>query len=83
MQWDPFLMKILLKKEICGSHEQCTGPAGTQLMLFFKKIKKKSETQSWTPNSVSKRILKVDHSGVPNKQTVIMGFFSKITLKLK
>ena len=23
---DPFLMKVLLKKEVCGSYEQCTGP---------------------------------------------------------
>ena len=26
--WDPFLMKILLKKEVCTSREQCTGPTG-------------------------------------------------------
>ena len=23
--WDPFLMKKLLKSEVCGTHEQCTG----------------------------------------------------------
>ena len=51
-------MKILLKKEICGSHEQCTGPAGTQLMLFFKKRKKKAkhkvEHQTQYPNGYLK-----------------------------
>ena len=26
--WNPFLMKKLLKSEVCGSHEQCTGPTG-------------------------------------------------------
>ena len=24
--WDPFLMKVLLKKDVCGSREQCTRP---------------------------------------------------------
>ena len=28
VSWDPFLMKILLKKEVCTSREQCTGPTG-------------------------------------------------------
>ena len=28
MQWDPFLMEVLLKKEVCGSREQCTKPTG-------------------------------------------------------
>ena len=39
-------MKILLKKEICGSREQYMEmePTGTQLMLFKKKKKKKKET---------------------------------------
>ena len=26
MPWDPFLIKKLLKNEVCGSYEQCTGP---------------------------------------------------------
>ena len=25
ISWDPFLMKVLLKKRVCGSCEQCTG----------------------------------------------------------
>ena len=25
MPWDPFLMKNLLKIEVCGTYEQCTG----------------------------------------------------------
>ena len=40
MSWDPFLMKILLKKEVCRSHEQCTGP--TENALLKKKKKKKN-----------------------------------------
>ena len=33
-------MKILLKKEVCGSCEQCTGPIGKAEMSFLKKKKK-------------------------------------------
>ena len=33
MTWDPFLMKVLLKKEACASRKQYTGP--------IKKAKKK------------------------------------------
>ena len=40
MPWDPFLMKVLLEKKVCGSREQCTGPTGTHLTLFSKKKKK-------------------------------------------
>ena len=40
-------MKVLLKKEVCESREQCMGPVNSACaceMLFSKK-KKKSETQ--------------------------------------
>ena len=56
MSWDLFLTKILLKKEICGSREQCTGATGTQLTLFKKK-KKKGETLDVDADAISKWIL--------------------------
>ena len=37
MLWDPFLMKVLVKKKVCGSYEQCTGPTGKAKMCFKKK----------------------------------------------
>ena len=39
--WDLFLIKILLKKEICGSYEQCTESTEKTEMHFLKKKKKK------------------------------------------
>ena len=39
MPQNPFLMKVLLKKEVCRSHEQCMGP--TKKALKQKKKKKK------------------------------------------
>ena len=30
MPWDAFLMKILLKKRVCGSCEQCTDPLNSK-----------------------------------------------------
>ena len=33
MSWDPFLMKILLKKEVCRSHKQCIGPTGKHISV--------------------------------------------------
>ena len=38
--WDLFLIKILLKKEICGSYEQCTESTKKTEMHFLKKKKK-------------------------------------------
>ena len=43
MSWDPFLMKVLLKKEVSGSREQCTGPIGKPWNAFLKKEKKKKK----------------------------------------
>jgi len=37
-------MKILLKKEVCGSREQCTGLIGSALALP-KRALKKTQTQ--------------------------------------
>ena len=41
MPQNPFLMKVLLKKEVCGSHEQCMGPTKKALKQKKKKKKKK------------------------------------------
>ena len=41
MLWDPFLMKVLVKKEVCESCEQCTGSTGKDRNAFLKKKKKK------------------------------------------
>ena len=45
VSWNPFLMKILLKKEVCGSREQCTGPIGKVETHFSQKKKKKGQMQ--------------------------------------
>ena len=42
MLCDPFLMKKLLKKEVCGSREQCTGPT-EQPKTCLKKKKKNAD----------------------------------------
>ena len=55
MPWDPFLMKVLLKKEVCESREQCTGPIGKAWNTLPKK-KKKNEMQMLNTEVVSKRI---------------------------
>ena len=54
--WDLFLIKILLKKEICGSYEQCTESTEKIEMHFLKK-KKKTQTQTRSLSAVSKRYL--------------------------
>ena len=45
VSWNPFLMKILLKKEVCGSREQCTGPIGKVETHFSQKKKKEGQMQ--------------------------------------
>ena len=40
MQWDPFLMKVLMKKEFYGSREQCMRPIGKGRNALQKKKKK-------------------------------------------
>ena len=29
--WDPFLIKVWVKKDVCGSSEQCTGPTNNAI----------------------------------------------------
>ena len=29
--WDPFLIKVWVKKDVCGSREQCTGPTNSAI----------------------------------------------------
>ena len=36
-------MKVLLKKEVCGSHEQCMGPTKKALKKKNKKTKKQKK----------------------------------------
>ena len=48
-------MKVLLKKEVCGLRELCTGPIGYSKMRFSKK-KKNADARMWTQ---SKCILSV------------------------
>ena len=45
MPWNPFLMKKLLKNEVCGTHEQCTGALFTaeKSKHAARKKKKKKE----------------------------------------
>ena len=52
-----FLMKVLLKKEVCGSREQCMEPVDSvhaREMLFSNKKKRGSETQM-RASALSKR----------------------------
>ena len=50
-------MKVLLKKEVCGSCEQCTGLTRKQLnMLLNEKKKKKAKMQTHCVLAVPKRI---------------------------
>ena len=48
MPWDQFLMKILLKKEVCESREQCMRPTGKQTTATgrFSKKKKKGKRKT-------------------------------------
>ena len=45
MPWDPFLVKKLLKSEVCGSREQYTGSTGVaeKSNIMAKKKKKRKE----------------------------------------
>ena len=52
MPQNPFLMKVLLKKEVCGSHEQCMGP--TKKALKQKKKKKKKKKKNKTKQNKTK-----------------------------
>ena len=51
MPWSPFLMKVLLKKEVCGSRELCTGPIGYSEMRFSKKKKMQMQGCGRNPNA--------------------------------
>ena len=62
MPWNPFLMKVLLKKEVCESREQCTRPTGKQTIATgcFSKKKKGNAKRCMLGNSlVPKRVVKV------------------------
>ena len=40
MPWDSFLMQVLIKKEVCGSREQCTGPTDKHILVKNLLVKK-------------------------------------------
>ena len=46
MSWNSFLIKVLVEKEVCGSHEQCMRPTGKAKMRFSKKKKKEKEKEN-------------------------------------
>ena len=48
MSWNSFLIKVLVEKEVCGSHEQCMRPTGKAKMRFSKKKKKKKKKKMQT-----------------------------------
>ena len=48
--WDPFLMKVLLKKEIYGSREQYTRPTEQYIITWKMNLKKKKKNTK-TPNA--------------------------------
>ena len=31
MLWDPFVIKVWVKKDVCGSREQCIGPTNSAI----------------------------------------------------
>ena len=41
---NPFLMKFCVKKEVCGSCEQCMEPTGSAEISFSPPKKKKTQT---------------------------------------
>ena len=50
VSWNPFLMKKLLKSDICGSHEQYTRPID---VIKKRKSKKNVATIHWTVTAIS------------------------------
>ena len=46
MSWNSFLIKVLVEKEVCGSHEQCMRHTGKAKMRFSKKKKKEKEKEN-------------------------------------
>ena len=58
VSWDPFLIKILLKKKVCGYREQCTGLTGKHWNVLFNE-KKNAEMQMQCVSIVPKRVLSV------------------------
>ena len=46
VSWNSFLIKVLVEKEVCGSHEQCMRPTGKAKMRFSKKKKKEKEKEN-------------------------------------
>ena len=57
VSWDPFLMKILLKKEVCTSHKQCTGSTREREREREREKKRERQMQMHEHGTQSKRSL--------------------------
>ena len=55
-------MKFLVKKEICGSREQCMGPTNLTETHLLKKKKKESQNVDVEMQILSKHILSLSDS---------------------
>ena len=51
MSWNSFLIKVLMEKEVCGSHEQCMRHTGKAKMRFSKKKKEKKKKEKEKENA--------------------------------
>ena len=52
MLWNPFLMKILLKKEVCGSREQCMGSIDRHIFQSWVWVPRNINARRKTFNSI-------------------------------
>ena len=75
-------MKVLLKKEICGSRKQCTGPTentpqpqNAHLKNKNKK-KKKTQMQDTAFSSVPKRVVILECGHLPKKRWICRGEYN-------
>ena len=50
-------MKVLLKKEVCGSHKQCTGPTGNTPQPKKTHLKNKKEKRKEEENTYARHCL--------------------------
>ena len=85
--WNLFLIKVLLKKEVCGSRKQCTERTGKAWNALLKKTKKKM----WNAGCGCDRCIQMDTSAafasklvgpVHCSQDPQVLFLAKFSLKL-
>ena len=64
-------MKVLLKKEVCGSRKQCTGPTGNTPQPQNAHLKKnKTQMQDAAFSSVPKRVVILECGHLPKKRWI-------------